>query len=834
MKQPLGMVAVLFAAGIGLGEKWPVPWPWLFGVTLVAGAVVLTPWGRRRLVLPGFVVLAGGCCVTFHTAILAPDDLRRIARGVEEVATLTGRIEGVPEERVFQGVGRPFTNWVAVVRCETWRFPDGSERTVSGRVITSTPGSIPSHLLGLGHHEVSGVLRPPAMPLAPGLFDAGEYHRRRGVYFELRVSSLSDWQAVAGPNGRDSSVRPGRGRGSREDFQEWGRSTLVRGLPEEDDEVRLLWAMTLGGRGAMTPEIQEAFMRSGTMHVFAISGLHIGLICFLGVQLLRFIRIPRFLAGLIALPLVWIYTGVTGWQPSAIRATAMSTVVVGGWILDRPPDLLNSLAAAALGILAWDPQQLFQAGFQLSFVVVAGIGMLAAPLEAFLRRRWALDPFLPSELVPRWRKWTREGWWLLAGNLGISVVAWVSSAPLTAWHFHLVSPVSLLANLAVVPLSSLALASNLASLLWAAVFPSVQWPVELFNHSAWLWMHWMLGIGEWAARLPYGSWHVARPSLTSIVAWYAVLAGLGLGGWRHPWIRRLLALAALAGLLVALVENRGRAHSWRLVVLPLAGGHAVWSTGQGQELLVDTGDLSRVEHVTRPFLHAQGVDHLDAFALTHGDLRHVGGALRVDEEFHPQTILVGPVRFRSSAYRAILAGLERPVAGRVKEVADGAVHGDWHVLHPAIGEGFPRADDASLALYRTNAGGGVLLLGDLGPQGQARLVERHPELRAGVVVIGLGERGEVPRQSFLKQVEPQLLIVADAAAPAHARIRAKERQEISRGPWQVLFTSDTGALEIAWEEGRWRTTDARGREILRSSKPSPSREQPSQGATEEW
>src|SRR5215467_12567446 len=113
------------------------------------------------------------------------------------------------------------------------------------------------------------------------------------------------------------------------------------------------------------------------MHIFAISGLHIALIAGILVSLLRLFQIARGLCGWLIIPAIWFYTAATGWQPSAIR----STIIITGWALKRPSDLLNSLAAAAFIILLWDPQQLFGASFQLSFFVVLSIALLMPPLE---------------------------------------------------------------------------------------------------------------------------------------------------------------------------------------------------------------------------------------------------------------------------------------------------------------------------------------------------------------------------------------------------------------------------------------------------------------------
>src|ERR1700747_3102084 len=103
--------------------------------------------------------------------------------------------------------------------------------------------------------------------------------------------------------------------------------------------------MTLGWKTALTNEIYEPFMQSGTMHIFAISGLHIALITAILVALLRVLRVSRSWCGLVVIPLIWFYPAASGWQASAIRSTIMMTVIIGGWALCRPTDLLNSLAA---------------------------------------------------------------------------------------------------------------------------------------------------------------------------------------------------------------------------------------------------------------------------------------------------------------------------------------------------------------------------------------------------------------------------------------------------------------------------------------------------------
>ena len=203
------------------------------------------------------------------------------------------------------------------------------------------------------------------------------------------------------------------------------------------------------------------------------------------VTLLRVLRLSRAWCGALAIPTIWFYTAATGWEPSAIRASVMMTVVLGGWALKRPSDLLNSLAAAAFIILLAEPRQLFEASFQLSFFVMLTIALMLPPLNGFFDRILKHDPLLPDELVSDWKKillWLARKF---ARYCGLSFAAWMGSIPLAAKYFHLFSPVSTPANLFAVPLGTFALMANLGALLCGHWLP---WFTELFNHAAWFFM----------------------------------------------------------------------------------------------------------------------------------------------------------------------------------------------------------------------------------------------------------------------------------------------------------------------------------------------------------
>src|ERR1041385_219842 len=491
MNRPMAIAALFYGGGVILGGVLSPPLPWLFAFSFVlAGAAFLWPALRVHL-LSLLLVLAGWTNMATRTAVISPCDLRTLVGTNVEFVTIRGRLCDTPVERVYER--RDKESWRTLARIEVAALQHNERwQSAFGGVAVATPGVLGTNFFGGQTVEVTGVIRPPKDAAAEGLFDYWTYLRRQSIYYQLQVESTNDWRVVL--SGADAPGPPLADR-----FRTWSQKTLAAGLPNEDESLHLLWAMALGWTTALTDEVSEPFMRTGTMHIFAISGLHIALIAGILGSLLRVLQIPRGLCGWLVIPLIWFYTAATGWQSSAIRSTIMMSVIIVGWAIHRPSDLLNSLAAAGFIILLWDPQQLFQASFQLSFFVVLSIALLMPPIERLRQRLLQPDPLLPPELRPGWRRWLDGPIHFLTTSLAVSLAAWLGSLPLIACYFHLFTPVSLAANLVIVPLSSLALMCNLGSLLCGAWCP---WLSELFNHSGWFWMAAMVKVSGWFAAVP--------------------------------------------------------------------------------------------------------------------------------------------------------------------------------------------------------------------------------------------------------------------------------------------------------------------------------------------
>ncbi len=799
MQYPLFLVGLLYSTGILLGNRYPFPPGWLFLISFTLGVLCLRIERRRPWLLGLLLLFAGWTNIVPQTAIISPQDLRVLVENRTELVTVRGTLTELPRERVWGPVEAQRHSSMAIVKVDAMARKDQWE-PATGRILTRTRGVLSEDYYTGQMVEISGVIGSPPGLMAKGLFDYRSYLEKLGIYYELRVDSPADWRLE--PDLRHRLSPPLADR-----FTRWANATLGKGLPVEDEYVNLQRAMALGWKTGLTEEVSEPFMRSGTIYLFAISGLHVILVSGMLLAALRFLNVPRTYCGLIIIPLLWFYAAATGWSTSAIRATTMMTIIVGGWILKRPSNLINSLCVAAFLLLLCDPLQLFQVGFQLSFLVVLIMGLLLPKTDDLIKSRLRHDPLLPTELLPRWQRELYQLARLIAGHISVSLACWLGSLPLTAYYFHLFTPISLLTSLLVVPLALLSLMASLGSVLCG-----VWWATgtELFNHAGWFFMVCMSKFCTWVSILP-GAWKSVRsPALVEIGGYYALLI-FGLSGvWQARLRRKLLAVSAGALILVGLHFTLQPASEAQLTILAVNGGDAIfYETAKPTEnLLIDCGNDSAAKEVVIPYLHSQGIDHLRQLLLTHGDVRHVGGTEIIREQLSIDQVLTSSVKSRSTPYRKIIANLEK-TPERWRKIHRGDQVGPWKILHPIPEDHFSSGDDNAVVLLGELQGTRVLLVSDLGQPGQHALLEREHDLHADIVVTGIPAKGEPLDDAFLDAIKPKAIIVSCAEVPVQEKATNALRTRLAQRHVPVYYTSDVYSVTLTFLKNDWLITTAR-------------------------
>jgi competence protein ComEC len=384
-----------------------------------------------------------------------------------------------------------------------------------------------------------------------------------------------------------------------------------------------------------------------------------------------------------------------------------------------------------------------------------------------------------------------------------SLAAWLGSLPLIAHYFHLITPVSLIVNLIAVPLSSLALMCHLGSLICGDWLP---WITELFNHSGWLWMKMMLAVCRWTADLPGAYWFVRSPTWLEFILYYgaliAVFAVRTLSPRRRWWLAGALSFLALS----CGIERFWKSTDISLTVLHLNGGDALVfdASGTTADLLVDAGNAFAAEFTVVPYLQSLGWNRIPTLFITHGDVNHVGGVQQAAQTFEVDRICASSIPQRSPVYRRLIQEAQtKPHMIQPVHASDNL--GSWTVLHPARHDRFAQADDAAVVLQGNIRGSRILLLSDLGPKGQAMLMERELDLRADIVVASLPSQGEPLSDLLLSRIQPRLIILTTSNQKSAEIVSAPLRRRLAKRCIPVVYTADRGTVRLRFDKDCWKT-----------------------------
>jgi ComEC/Rec2-related protein len=296
-------------------------------------------------------------------------------------------------------------------------------------------------------------------------------------------------QIEAGRRGRHSKPRPLAGAVRSEMSRRMGV-----GLEHSPSSADINRAILLGERRRLNPAIKRKFVESGTIHVFAISGLHVMVIARFFCLFTAFLGIPLRFRALAAIPLLWIYVWLVDMPPSAVRAALMASIYFAAPLFWRRPNAITAWSLTFLAVHLYSPGLIGDVGSQLSFVVMLAI-------------------ILAARMV--------QGLSMAKRHVLVALAAWASGVPIIAHTFGVITPGGLLANFALVPAAGAAVVASMTgvALSWVCVTAA-----EHANNLAALITGAMAGVSEAVASLPWSNFEISRWGLLECAAWYAMLA----------------------------------------------------------------------------------------------------------------------------------------------------------------------------------------------------------------------------------------------------------------------------------------------------------------------
>jgi competence protein ComEC len=738
---PLVIVLVAAAAGVA-ADRWLAPAAAVFrlgapawwAMAAACGAAWWLLWrrGRDALACVALWLCVAAVAGSWHHcrwSLFRDDDMLRFSREigrpacVEAIAIESPKSSPPGEYDPLRAIPAGEYCWldVAVVAARDgaeWRPAGGRARLV---VYSGAPSVRPGDRL-----RVFAQLEAIPPPRNPGEFDLAR-HRRTSRVCSLLRANFPECVGVIESGSRFGLRRALDGVRAR------GREVLAEHLSPE--RAGLAAAVLLGQRDGIDDELAETFLKTGTIHLLAISGLHVGILA--GAMMFLLLRVP------LPLPRAWTMTALgvalvayailVDARPPVVRATVLMLVACATVGVGRRGLSFNSLAAAGLVVLAMNPAELFQPGAQLSFLAVAAL-MRLGPRSAALQ----VEPDPLRRLILRTRPWpVRAGRavWAAARDVTLAGAAiWLLTVPLVTARFHVLSLSALVLNTLLWIPMAVALWSGFATLVFGAVCaPLGRWFGAVCDASLGL----IEGCAGWAAGVPGSFFWVPGPPEWWLAGFYAAL-GLWLAAprLRPPprWRVAFLGAWTAVGFLPAAARHGSDDFECRF----LAMGHGcavVLHLPGGQTMLYDAGRMAaprQAERAIAAALWSRGVTHLDAVVISHPDVDHYNALPGLLEKFSVGAVYVSPVMFENET--PALGALRRAIEDRGVPVRtiragdrlDAGADCRIEVLHPP-GRGVLGGDNAnSLVLAVESRGLRVLLTGDIEPPGLLDLLAEEP------------------------------------------------------------------------------------------------------------
>ncbi len=785
VKRPLVWISAALVGGTAFSSAfWPPFVPLLIAFVSTFALAVVFIIAKKRAPA-AFAALAasfliGACAYLLEAHSRETPD--QLATHYASDTSVKAVLHGMVRERSISrdSSSAKFVLDVERIETEVDGIPISTEAVGRTRVSWYAPGVAvePGDLV-----RVAGKLKLLRGFKNPRIFDYERYMHRRGIFSTLYAK------------GSDAAKIEGRGKLSlprrlREHFRREGLRIIARATQTGETRA-FVSAILLGERGLLTEEMEQWFKKTGTFHILAISGLHVGLVYL--IVSLALTPLPLGARGRVALSLaiVWIYAFATGGSVSVTRASIMLTLVLTAFYFSREGDFLTSLAAAALILAGINPIIIDDLGFQLSFSAV----LLLCTFEPFYTRNFyplvqgALKR-LPAPVVSR-----------LAVTLFASLAIGVGMLPLVAYHFNTASFIFPLANLFVIPVLSLVLAAGFACLLagfvwieFAVVFGLI---VEMFSWA-------IFGVVKLCSLVPGGSTRVASPPL-----WVLGLEALAIAliWWRPLSIRKLASFAAIAVFAGAvLLSGRPPADTMRMTFLDVGDADACFiEFASGETMLVDTGFATRGldcgEDLIAPFLWKKGLSTIDALVLTHPDADHTGGAVFLIENFRIGRLWIPDVDGEAPGFAKILAAVEEkdcPIERLDASDSPGEMGGTHiEVLNPPVGIAFGEVsdNDLSLVLRLTYDETSLLLGGDAGKNAFRSMIDSGKDLESDILKAPHHGLESGFNRKFVKLVRPLFVVIS---GKTHRIDRGMERRVGRYAPLceKVMSTQDSGAVTV--------------------------------------
>lgn len=687
-------------------------------------------------------------------------------------------------------------------------------------------------------------LKLPERYRDPGAWQYADYLLAQGLGFHatLKASKMT----MLGEGARDLQCRVYAAQSwAANRISRYVRSGANRRMPPalrlSADDAGMLNAMLFGDRTGLNRALRLGFERTGSFHLFVVSGMHVALLAGLVFWVTRRLRLSEWLATLLTIALTAGYALLTGFGVPVQRALWMVAIFLVARLLSRDRNVLNALGAAALGVLVWSPGSLFEASFQMTFLAIIAIAGIAVPLwergpgeyaraARHIRDEWE-DVRLPppvaqfrvmlrvwgealAGLLGRWARGlpafvARCGFWALELVLIGVVVELVMVLPM-AVYFHRATVFALPANMLSVPL--VAVLAPMAVVTFCAMLVS---PVlaMLPGAATALLLHGVTGVIGRVSQMQAADVRVPGP-----VWWVALLAVAGWGfccwavrrsrGWAWLVVAMLPLIAAMVlwperavispGTLEVTAIDVGQGDSLLVVspegkaMLVDAGG----PVGGPAETAAAAGGFDVGEEVVAPYLWSRRIRRLDVVELSDAHSDHMGGMPAILRDFKPRELWVG-IDPNSEAYRDLLT--EAKQLGIVvrhfhagEDMAWGGTQISMLAPEPGYRNDGPPVNNDSLVMRMQYGKASVLLEGDAEAPSERAMVADGRMRPVTLLKVGHHGSDSSTTPEFFAEAAPKDAVVSVGKGNTFGHPRVEVIDRIAAAHTRLYRTDEFG------------------------------------------
>ncbi|NLM06602.1 MAG: DNA internalization-related competence protein ComEC/Rec2 [Tissierellia bacterium] len=573
------------------------------------------------------------------------------------------------------------------------------------------------------------IVKVPEENTNHGLFNYQRYLKSSFIYTTYSADSSAVTKV-----GRDNSL----GYGLKRSFRSYVERVTYTNLEEENAD--LLSSVILADYNYIDDQVSESYRKLGLSHLLAVSGLHIGIIVGLFVFILSNLGVKREVLTTITLASLWLYACIIGFPPSVVRAAIMTSLMLIAFLLREPYSMENSCFLAGFIILFFNPYELFNTGFQLSFGATLSIAYLTRPLKNLL---YPAKSFLVDALYAT-----------LAVQIGIF--------PIVIYHYSYFNPVNILTNLIVTPIFTLVLWLTVLLLLAFPILGAGNFLGTILDFLVRFMETWndIFGVGEFLGR------NYKAPDLEGFILYYVIIFvflflrkyGRKVDGLLLKFT--VVSLIATIAVTIAITDR----NALNLTMIHVGQGDAIFLEGYSKKILIDTGGSYFTEdevakRITIPFLKKRGVNRLDTVILSHFDGDHAAGVEAILSEFKVDRFFI-PYVSDSKYYDIIRDSGVKTYISNVGGTYAFSDNSGLITIYPD-GEslpGYKRKGNLSTVQVLKHYNNTMLFTGDLEKEDELEILK----VLKPVDVLKVGHHGSDTSSSerFLETTKPRLALIS--------------------------------------------------------------------------